>query len=129
MKKFLIPKGFVVPLVAVLFLIAVLHYSSIFPIYNVENYSPVFCPVKTLLGIPSPGCGMTRAFLSMIRGEIGNAFHFNPFSFFLLFYLLVSLTPDRVLRKLSSRAEHFAQGFLMFIIFSVITCWVFFKIL
>ncbi|MBI3600982.1 MAG: DUF2752 domain-containing protein [Nitrospinae bacterium] len=129
MKKFLIPKGFVFPLFAALLIIAILHYSGIFPIYSVENFSPVFCPVKTVFGIQCPGCGMTRAFLSLIRGEIGNAFHFNPFSFFLFFYLLVSLTPDRFLQKLPSRAEHFAQGFLMLTIFSVVTFWVFFRIL
>lgn len=43
------------------------------------------CGFKTMTGKPCPGCGMTRAFCAISHGRIGDAWHFNPFSF--VFYL------------------------------------------
>jgi len=36
------------------------------------------CPLKKLLGIPCPVCGMTRAGLSLLHGEIGQSFYYHP---------------------------------------------------
>lgn len=36
------------------------------------------CLYKTFLHIPCPGCGMTRAWLSLLRGDIAGAFAFHP---------------------------------------------------
>lgn len=41
------------------------------------------CPFKTLLGVPCMGCGMSRAFISLVCGNIKGAFEFHP-----LFFLL-----------------------------------------
>ncbi len=36
------------------------------------------CPIRQLLGIPCPGCGMTRAVFSVLRGEFAAALTFHP---------------------------------------------------
>lgn len=41
------------------------------------------CPSAALLGIPCPGCGLTRATLALLHGDVGAAFHFHPLVFVL----------------------------------------------
>lgn len=40
------------------------------------------CPIKILLGIDCPGCGMMRAFLAVIRLDFLSAFHYHPLFLF-----------------------------------------------
>lgn len=37
------------------------------------------CPVQALLGVPCPGCGMTRAWFAVLRLDFGRAFALHPF--------------------------------------------------
>jgi hypothetical protein len=41
---------------------------------------PVLCLFRRTVGLPCPSCGLTRAFLSLARGELGTAFAFHPFA-------------------------------------------------
>ena len=44
-------------------------------------WSPVpLCWTALLFHVPCPGCGMTRAAMSLIRGEVGQAFALQPLS-------------------------------------------------
>ncbi len=36
------------------------------------------CPAATLLGVPCPGCGLTRATLAALRGDFHMAFRLHP---------------------------------------------------
>ena len=36
------------------------------------------CPLRTLIGVPCPTCGSTRAGLALIRGDIPGALYLNP---------------------------------------------------
>jgi hypothetical protein len=36
------------------------------------------CPVRTLFGVPCPGCGLTRALLSCLRGDLNDAVVTHP---------------------------------------------------
>ena len=40
--------------------------------------SGIHCPIKYLLGISCPGCGMTRALLAALRLDFSAAFGYNP---------------------------------------------------
>ncbi len=42
------------------------------------------CPLLLFFGLPCPGCGMTRAVLSLLRLELAEAFVFHPLVFFLV---------------------------------------------
>lgn len=47
------------------------------------------CPSVMLLGIPCPGCGMTRAFFAFLRGDWKEAWHYHPFVYVLILYVIV----------------------------------------
>jgi len=42
------------------------------------------CLFHSLTGLPCPGCGLTRAFSSLLHGQVGAAFAYHPFVFLLL---------------------------------------------
>ncbi len=41
-------------------------------------YAVLGCPMRLLTGLPCPGCGMTRAWLSVLRLDFAAAFAFHP---------------------------------------------------
>jgi hypothetical protein len=41
------------------------------------------CPSAALLGIPCPGCGLTRATLALLHGDLASALRFHPLVFVL----------------------------------------------
>nr|WP_136479594.1 DUF2752 domain-containing protein [Acetivibrio thermocellus]THJ77178.1 DUF2752 domain-containing protein [Acetivibrio thermocellus] len=36
------------------------------------------CLFKNFFGIPCPGCGMTRAYLSLVKFDLTSAFYYHP---------------------------------------------------
>lgn len=48
------------------------------------------CPLAGLLGIPCPSCGLTRASLALLRGELRSALSIHPAVLPVLFYLAVA---------------------------------------
>ena len=36
------------------------------------------CPLASAFGIPCPGCGLTRATLALLHGDVRAALHFHP---------------------------------------------------
>ena len=42
------------------------------------------CPSMVFIGLPCPGCGLTRAALSLMRFDFQKALYFNPMIFFAL---------------------------------------------
>ena len=57
---------------------------------KVNLYIP--CPIKFITGLYCPGCGITRMILSILKGDLYQAFRYNPLVFiltpFLIFYFL-----------------------------------------
>ena len=48
------------------------------------SYSlPELCTAKRMFGVPCPGCGLTRSFVSLSHGQFSRAWGFNPASFLL----------------------------------------------
>lgn len=56
------------------------------------------CPVKSLTGIPCPGCGLSRAAVSLLRLDLTAAFRYHPMVFVLPpVVLLVLFGPNPLL--------------------------------
>lgn len=62
------------------------------------------CLFRHSLGIPCPGCGLSRAMAALLQGEWGTAFSFHAFApliLMLIFLVAVAtLLPDRPRRRL-----------------------------
>jgi hypothetical protein len=41
-------------------------------------FGPPFCPSALFLGVPCPGCGLTRATVAMLHGDFSKALHLHP---------------------------------------------------
>ena len=52
------------------------------------------CIFKKLSGLSCPGCGMTRAWLSLFKGDIGKAFYYHP-----LFWMIIVIPAITLIRK------------------------------
>ena len=52
---------------------------------------PEACTSKLLFGVSCPGCGLTRAMISLSSGEFERAWAFNPASFLLYPFLVVQI--------------------------------------
>lgn len=59
----------------------ILFVSYIWIGYNLsinEQEGVTICLIKRFLGIPCPGCGLTRAVISLCHGDISSAIKLNP---------------------------------------------------
>lgn len=54
---------------------AALHFAN-----PPTDAGSALCPSRRLLHLPCPGCGMTRAFLLLAKGEGREALHLHPLS-------------------------------------------------
>ena len=130
MQHYLIPRKIALICAAVFLLLIVVNTTGMVRIDKLTGAIPVFCPFKAITGIACPGCGMTRAITSLIEGEPGNAALYNPFCFFLLFVLLMSILPMHRLRQpVRTRLEHVLPVFYAVALSLVVTFWVFDRLL
>jgi len=65
---------------AFLIAVAVAGFVSRISGASPENLALWPCPFHLIFGVECPGCGVTRACISLARGDIGMALHYNPFS-------------------------------------------------
>lgn len=66
--------------------------KSFFTIFSISIFILLFntkCVFKSIIGVPCPGCGLTRAWISFIKGNISEAFYWHPL--FLMIPALVIL--------------------------------------
>jgi hypothetical protein len=52
------------------------------------------CPFRYVFHVPCPVCGFTRAVLSVLRGDIQQAFFYHPLVLFLPIWLMVVFCRD-----------------------------------
>lgn len=69
-------------------------------LYVVMESVGITCPIKYVTGISCAGCGMSRAYLSLLRGDIGGAFYYHPLFFMppiiVIVFLLRKRLPDKL---------------------------------
>ena len=78
------------------------------------------CPFLSVYKIPCPGCGMTRALSSFVKGDMGEALYYHP-----LFWTIPPIVIYLVLKwsdkfKFSRKTENILTYFV--VILFIITC-------
>ena len=63
--------------------------------FTVMEKTGIGCVFLYFLGIPCPGCGMTRALAAVLRGDAASAFSFHPLWWTLPLLLLPPLPTPR----------------------------------
>lgn len=91
-----------------------------------EQVSLIPCLFHSITNIPCPGCGMTRACVSITQGNFLQAYMFNPLAFLLIaLALCVALIPNKtkyVWERLSIKARNWI---LILILVTCLSTWVF----
>lgn len=82
-KKFL--------LALVIILGGILYLKVLSPMFNIH----IPCIFKKVTGLDCPGCGMTRASLALLDGDIYQAFRWNMLVFFLAPLMALYLVLER----------------------------------
>jgi len=83
------------------------------------------CLFKTILSIPCPGCGLTRAFRELFQGHILNALNYNilsiPIFIFLSVYTIIIFV-DLITKKnyLNKYLLFFKRHYILLIILVII---------
>ena len=57
---------------------AILTILAVAFVYTIFYITGIGCPIKFLTGISCMGCGMTRAYLSLLRLDFAGAFRYHP---------------------------------------------------
>jgi len=68
------------------------------------------CPVLRLTGFPCPGCGMSRACVSVLKGDLISAFSYHPLFPLAPFFvcgIILYCVPTKMSRKLRKYVEYF----------------------
>lgn len=55
---------------------------AVIAVYAVMMILGLPCPIKFMSGISCAGCGMTRAFISVLKGDFAAAIYYHPLVFF-----------------------------------------------
>ena len=81
--------------------------------YGALQLAGITCPIKFITGISCPGCGMTRAWLSLLlRGDLKAAFYYHP-----LFWILIPGLPLFLYRNRFSERMRKTAAYLMILLF------------
>ena len=83
---------------------------------------PESCTTKVLLGIECPGCGMTRAFISISHGQFLRAWSFNPASFIAYPFVAIQLPWQLLQMRRLWRGQRSIDGFWIYILPLAMAC-------
>ncbi len=59
----------------------------------------LFCPIYKVTKLYCPGCGITRMILSILKGDLYQAFRYNPLIFILIPLFFILLTNNIFLKN------------------------------
>ena len=84
-------------------------------VYFIFHITGIGCPIKFLTGVSCLGCGTTRAWLALFRGDIAGAFRFHP-----LFWVPIPATAVVILQKKFSKKTYIASIYFCFTLYLVV---------
>lgn len=101
-----------------------------FPVLDVEIILPDTCFSRTVLGVSCPGCGLTRSFVAMARGDLEGSFRWNLMGP-VLFIVCLFQVPYRIIEYVGLwqerltwlRIERLLGAFVWIVPTGLIVCW------
>lgn len=72
---------------------------AVFLLYGMMYLAGITCPIKYITGVSCAGCGMTRAYLALLRLDIVGAFHYHPLFCLVPVAGMLFLFRNRISRK------------------------------
>ena len=101
-----------------------------FPVLEVEIILPDTCFSRTVLGVSCPGCGLTRSFVAMARGDFEGSFRWNPMGP-VLFFVCLFQVPYRIIeyvglwqeRNTWLRIKRLLGTSVWIVLAGLIVCW------
>ncbi len=109
--------------------IGILHVTNLMRAEVIGHLVPFFCPFEAITGIQCPGCGITRALLSVVTGDFGKAFQYNPFVFLLLFIVIISILPGSLRESIFANSRFVTNTFFSVALAGILIFWFFERLL
>ncbi len=69
-------------------------------VYILFAITGVGCPIKFVTGISCPGCGMVRAWLSILRLDFSSAFYYHPLFWIVPIGCILLLVKNKISKKI-----------------------------
>ncbi len=69
---------------------------AVVTLYAVFFVTGIGCPIKFITGISCAGCGMTRAYLSLLHLDFQEAFHYHPLFWIPPIFLVILYKKNRM---------------------------------
>ncbi|KXB71395.1 DUF2752 domain-containing protein [Peptoniphilus sp. DNF00840] len=87
-------------------------------IYGILQFFGITCPIKFMTGISCPSCGMTRAYLSLLRLDFKSAYYYHPLFVLPALGLIIYIFRDKFSKKFLRGIEvSFVLVFLIVYVF------------
>lgn len=87
-------------------------------IYGILQFFGITCPIKFMTGISCPSCGMTRAYLSLLRLDFKSAYYYHPLFVLPALGLIIYIFRDKFSKKFLRAIEvSFVLVFLIVYVF------------
>ena len=74
--------------------------AAVAALYAALHFAGFGCPIKAVTGVSCAGCGMTRAWLAALSGDLSAAFAYHPLFWVVPLAALVFLFRRRLPRRL-----------------------------
>jgi hypothetical protein len=88
---------------------------------------PLSCPIFLVIGLPCPGCGMSRALRSLLTLQFAQAFHLNPLSFVIAAFAIYCLFYRYVKSKaIPAFLPLFIALFVLLVLFYLVRMYLYF---
>jgi hypothetical protein len=87
------------------------------------------CPIRTVTGVPCPGCGLTHAVIQFLRGDIAASLQTHAFAPIFILALMVMfaalLLPEKYRRALVSTVKDMEthNGFTSYFLLALMLYW------
>ena len=99
------------------------YHSCTFLQYRMDPSDPLAASLPVSFCHPCPGCGGTRAFVSLLKGDLIHSFLYHPvvpFCFLLYVIFMMTQTMERILRRKTKLRFHALSFRLEYVYLAVI---------